>query len=83
MNAYTSPRITTTATMNVPGSLTAGALRDFAASVPPEARVTINVDRGGGQLDPGCTTLTASWEGSPSKPPTHRSSSLTAQRDGQ
>ncbi|UYM26628.1 hypothetical protein SEA_BAUER_79 [Arthrobacter phage Bauer] len=82
MSAYTSPRITSTASMDVPGSLTAGALRDFAGSVPPEARVSIKEHRGD-QRDPGYVTLTASWEGGPSKPPTHRSSSLTAQRDGQ
>jgi len=82
MSAYTSPRITSTASMDVPGSLTAGALRDFAGSVPPEARVSIK-EHHGDQRDPGYVTLTASWEGGPSKPATHRSSSLTSQRDGQ
>jgi len=82
MTAYTSPRITSTASMNVPGSLTAGALRDFAASVPAEARVSIK-EYQGDQRDPGYVTLTATWDGSPSRPATHRSSSLTSQRDGQ
>lgn len=82
MRTYNSPRITTTASMNVPGSLTAGALRDFAASVPAEARVTIK-EYQGDQREPGYVTLTASWEGGPSKPATHRNSSLTSQRDGQ
>lgn len=82
MTSYGSHRITSTASMDVPGSLTAGALRDFAGSVPPEARVTIK-EHQGDQRDPGYVTLTATWEGGPSKPQTHRSSSLTAQRDGQ
>ena len=82
MSTYTSPRITSTASMDVAGSLTAGALRDFAGSVPPEARVSIK-EHQGDQRDPGYVTLTATWEGGPSKPPTHRSTILTAQRDGQ
>lgn len=82
MNTHSTPRITSTATMNVPSTLTAGALRDFAVSVPAEARVTITEHRGD-QRDPGYTILTATWEGGPIKPSIHRSSSLTAQRDNQ
>ena len=62
------PRISSTASMTITGGLTAASLLTFAQSVPPDARVSINVDRGGGQLDPGSTTITATWSGAPKTP---------------
>lgn len=54
----TQPRITTTATMNITGGLTAEAMISFAQSIPPEARVTVQSQQDRNEL---LTTLTATW----------------------
>jgi hypothetical protein len=74
------PRISTTASMTITGGLTAATLLTFAQSVPPDARVSINVDRGGGQMDPGSTTITAAWAGGAKAPFTLPQSSTPGAR---
>lgn len=61
-NQTSKPQITSTATMQIVGELTAGALLQFAGAVPADAKVTVGVQRGG-QLDPRLTTITATWNG--------------------
>jgi hypothetical protein len=61
-------KITSTASMRIDHDLTAADLLQFVQSVPAEAKVSVRVDRGGGnQLDPGSTTITATWDGSTAK----------------
>lgn len=62
-------RITNTATMNVPSTLTAAALMDFCSSIPAEARISVK-EHPGDQRDPGYVTLTATWDGAASRPAT-------------
>lgn len=58
--------------MTITGRLTAMALHEFVNSVPADAIVSIDVDRGGNQLDPGSTKITATWSGAPKKQGTLR-----------
>ena len=61
-NHPSKAQITSTATMQIGGELTATDLYEFVKSVPADAKVSIRVTPGD-QRDPGSTTITATWTG--------------------